>query len=77
MGVTNNSVQDTIYITGMTCFGCARTIENEMRKFSGIAYEVDFPGRSVTVTYSPSAYARADFEKAIESHGYTITGKTY
>jgi hypothetical protein len=48
-----------------------------MRKFNDIAYKVDFPERSVTVAYSPSAYARADFEKAIESHGYTITGKTY
>jgi len=77
MGVNKNTIQETIYITGMTCVGCARTIENELRKFSGIEYVVDFPERSVTVTYSPSEYARADFEKAIESHGYTIKGKSF
>jgi copper chaperone CopZ len=77
MSVNKNTIQETIEIIGMTCVGCARTIENEMRKFSGIEYVVHFPERSVTVTYSPSEYDRADFEKAIESHGYTIKGKTY
>jgi Cu+-exporting ATPase len=77
MSLNNNTIQETIHITGMTCVGCARTIENELRKFDGIEYKVDFPERSVTVTYSPSEYDRADFEKAIESHGYTIKGKMY
>ena len=77
MSVNKNTIQETIYITGMTCVGCARTIENELRKFDGIEYVVDFPERSVTVTYSPSEYDRADFEKAIESHGYKIKGKMY
>jgi copper chaperone CopZ len=77
MNVTRDTIQDTIEIIGMTCVGCARTIENEMRKFSGIEYTIDFPERSITVVYSPSEYARSDFEKAIESHGYTIKGKMY
>jgi copper chaperone CopZ len=75
MNVSSPSVQEKIEITGMTCVGCARTIENELRKFSGIEYVVDFPGKSVTVIFSPSEYSRAVFEKAIESHGYTIKGK--
>jgi copper chaperone CopZ len=77
MSLNNNTIKETIYIAGMTCVGCARTIENELRKFDGIEYVVDFQERSVTVTYSPAEYDRADFEKAIESHGYTIKGKTY
>jgi len=77
MNLTKDSIQETIEIIGMTCVGCARTIENELRKFGGIEYIVDFPERSVTVVYSPSAYDRADFEKAIESHGYKIRGKMY
>jgi copper chaperone CopZ len=77
MSVNKKTIQETIEIIGMTCVGCARTIENEMRKFSDIEYEVDFPERSVTVAYSPAEYDRADFEKAIESHGYTIKGKMY
>jgi len=77
MSLKNNTIQETIHIAGMTCVGCARTIENELRKFASIEYVVDFQERSVTVTYSPAEYGRADFEKAIESHGYTIKGKTY
>jgi len=77
MDVTMDTVQETIEIIGMTCVGCARTIENELRKFAGIEYVVHFPERSVTVVYSTSEYDRADFEKAIESHGYTIKGKIY
>ena len=44
MSVNNNTIQETIHITGMTCVGCARTIENELRKFASIEYVVDFPG---------------------------------
>jgi copper chaperone CopZ len=77
MTVSSASVRETIEIIGMTCAGCARTIENEFRKFSGIEYDIDFPGRSVTVVYSSSEYNRDDFEKAIESHGYRIKGKAY
>jgi copper chaperone CopZ len=77
MSVNKNTIQETIYITGMTCVGCARTIENELRKFAGIEYVIHFPERSVTVVYSPSEYDRTDFEKAIESHGYKIKGKMY
>ena len=71
------TIKETIEITGMTCTGCARTLENEMRKFSGIEYSVNFPDRSLTVAFSPADYKREDFEKAIESHGYKIKGKVY
>ena len=77
MDPANKTIQETIEITGMTCTGCARTLENEMRKFSGIEYSVNFPERSLTVAFSPAEYKREDFEKAIESHGYKIKGKLY
>ena len=77
MDPAKKTIQETIEITGMTCTGCARTLENEMRKFSGIEYSVNFPERSLTVAFSPAAYKREDFEKAIESHGYKIKGKLY
>jgi P-type Cu+ transporter len=77
MNVSGPSVQETIEIIGMTCTGCARAVENELRKFSGIEYDIDFPERSVTVVYSPAEYNRDDFEKAIESLGYRIKGKSY
>ncbi len=67
--------KETIEIIGMTCKGCARTLENEFRKFEDIDYSVSFPDKNIVVSYSPAAYKREDFEKAIESHGYKVKGK--
>ena len=77
MDKQKGTIKETIEIMGMTCTGCARTLENEMRKFSGIEYSINFPERSLTVAFSPAVYKREDFEKAIESHGYKIKGKKY
>ena len=68
-------VKETIEIANMTCKGCARTIENEFRKFEGIDFTVSFNNKCVKVSYSPEDYTREDFEKAIASHGYKIKGK--
>lgn len=62
----------TINVIGMTCTGCARTLENVFRGFDGIDYTVNFPERNVVVTYSPATYNRSDFEEAIESRGYRV-----
>ena len=77
MDITKETTQETLEIIGMTCTGCARTLENEMRKFAGIEFSVNFSERSITVAYPVADYKREDFEKAIESHGYTIKGKVY
>ena len=77
MDTSKEMIRETIEILGMTCIGCARTLENEMRKFTGIEYSVNFPERSLTVAFSPAEYKRDDFEKAIESHGYKIKRKIY
>jgi len=70
MAVDKEKTKVTIEILNMTCKGCARTIENEMRKFEGIEYSVSFPDKSITVMYAPKDHNLEDFEKAIESHGY-------
>jgi len=75
MDTSKEMIRETIEILGMTCIGCARTLENEMRKFTGIEYSVNFSERSLTVAFSPAEYKRDDFEKAIESHGYKIKRK--
>lgn len=74
---SEEKVKDTIEIENMTCVGCARTLENEFRKFKGIDYQVSFPEKSIKVHYSPADYSLENFVKAIESHGYKIKGKTY
>ena len=68
-------VEESMEIMNMTCKGCARTIENELRKFDGIDFSVNFDDRNVTVSYSPEDYKLEEFERAIESHGYKIKGK--
>ena len=74
---TEERVKETIDIVGMTCVGCARTLENEFRKFDGIDYTVSLDEKNITVTFSPADHKRESFEKAIESHGYRIKGKQY
>ena len=69
---TKEKVHEVIEIAGMTCVGCARTLENEFRKFKDIEYSVSLSNKSITVTYSLADYKKEDFEKAIESHGYKI-----
>jgi copper chaperone CopZ len=75
--MSEEKVQETLEIMNMTCKGCARTLENEFRKFKGIDYSVSFPDRNITVRYSPKDYKREDFERAIESHGYRIKDKSH
>ena len=70
-------IEEHIEITNMTCKGCARTLENEFRKFKDIDYVVSFSERCITVNYSPADYSLEEFVKAIESHGYRVKGKTY
>jgi copper chaperone CopZ len=69
---TENRKTETIEIDGMTCVGCARTLENEFRKFDGIDYSVSFAKKRITVTYTLTDYQRKDFENAIKRHGYRI-----
>jgi copper chaperone CopZ len=72
-----DKIKETIEITNMTCVGCARTIENELRKFDKTECSVSFADKSFIVNFSPSDYSRSDFEKAVEAHGYRIKGNVY
>ena len=74
---TEDKIKEIIEITNMTCVGCARTIENALRKFDGIEYSVSFADKSCTVIFPIGDYTRKDFEKAVESHGYKIKGNLY
>ena len=72
MSEGKEKIKGTIEIMNMTCKGCARTLENEMRKFENIDCAVSFPDKSISVMYSPKDHNLEDFEIAIESHGYRI-----
>jgi copper chaperone CopZ len=77
MTTADEKVKETIEITNMTCVGCARTIENELRKFDKTEFTVSFPDKCFTVIFSSADYSRNDFEKAVEAHGYRIKGNEY
>jgi copper chaperone CopZ len=77
MSGDKEKIEAHLEVTNMTCKGCARTLENEFRKFKGIDYLVSFPERSIKITYSPADYSLEEFVTAIESHGYKIKEKTY
>jgi len=70
-------VTETIKITGMTCTGCARTLEIEFKKINDIDFLINFEEKSITVQYFREKHTREDFERAIESHGYGIQEKEY
>ncbi len=75
MSASKEKIQESMEITNMTCKGCARTIENELRKFDGIDFSVNYNDRIVKVSYSPEDHKLEDFENAIASHGYKVKGK--
>ena len=77
MTAADDKVKETIEVTNMTCVGCARTIENELRNFDKTECSVSFTDKSFTVIFPPSDYSRNDFEKAVEAHGYRIKGNEY
>lgn len=77
MTSSEKKIKETIEITNMTCVGCARTIENALRKFEGIESSVSFADKSFTVVFPPADYSRTDFEKAVEAHGYRVKGNEY
>ena len=75
MSSPSEKAKETFEILNMTCVGCARTLENEFRKFDRIEYSVSLKDKNITVSYSPGDYSREDFERAIEGHGYKLKGK--
>lgn len=77
MSISEEKVKETIEITNMTCVGCARTIENELRKFDKTECSVSLKDNCFTVIFSPADHSKKDFETAVESHGYRIKGKLY
>ena len=61
-----------IGVQGMTCMGCARILENELKKFDGIEFSINVLDKYIEIDFPGDKYSREDFEKAIESKGYTV-----
>jgi len=72
----NSTNQKTdINISGMTCSGCANTVEKALAKLDGVeSASVDHEKKSASVIYDANKVTSADFERAVESSGYTFEG---
>ncbi|HEX6982475.1 MAG TPA: heavy-metal-associated domain-containing protein [Balneolaceae bacterium] len=71
----NNIDQTTLKISGMSCSGCANTVEQAISKLEGVQdVSVNLEKNSASVKYQSDKLTANDFKKAVESSGYTFEG---
>ena len=60
-------------VRGMTCGGCARTVERKLSSTPGVAkVTVDLEGGSATVEYDASAVQPEALANAVRQLGYEV-----
>lgn len=63
----------TFPVTGMTCAGCASSVESMISTQQGVEKaEVNYASQSVKVAFHPQIIQPADFQKAVQSVGYDL-----
>ena len=63
-------------VSGMTCTGCEEHINHEVNKLDGIVKTLaSYESESAIVEFDQSKTSIAEIETAINSTGYTVTGK--
>ena len=63
----------TLPVAGMTCGGCARSIEKKLTATPGVASaKVDLEGGQATVQYDPSRTEVPKLVAAIEQLGFQV-----
>lgn len=77
MNTQTESVQSiTLNIDGMSCNGCATTVQETLNKMDGVSdAKVDLENESASVTYNTDAVSVSDFKQAVEDAGYDFRGK--
>ncbi len=66
----------TFAVTGMTCASCVANIENALNKVPGVlSAAVNLASEKATVEYDASLSSKADFAKAVEGAGYSVSGE--
>ena len=66
----------TLPVAGMTCAGCALTIERVLRQHDGVVTaSANFIDRRVTVTYDPTKVERDTLIRTVQRLGYKVLVK--
>lgn len=73
MNSTNQKID--LKISGMTCTGCANAVEQALTQLGGVeSASVNHEDNAASVVYDTNKVTSADFERTIESSGYTFDG---
>jgi Cu+-exporting ATPase len=74
LAATGGSAVAEFRVEGMTCAGCAATLENGLKKTRGVtAAVVSLEGKSAQVGYDPSQTSTGRLLDVIEENGFTGT----
>ena len=69
----NNTTEMTFPVTGMTCAGCAASVENMLQNQAGVEkVQVNFAGQTATVSYYPEEINPQKMQQVIQSIGYDL-----
>ncbi|WP_230679845.1 heavy-metal-associated domain-containing protein [Pontibacter rufus] len=73
---SDNLVEETFSVEGMTCAGCANSVQKSLSKLEGVkSAEVNLAGASATVAYDPDAVTPARMQQAVEGIGFKLEKK--
>jgi copper chaperone CopZ len=65
--------QATLKVTGMSCSGCAGSVERALKGVKGVSLaKVDLKGAKATVEYDPSIASEKDLAQAVTKAGYKV-----
>jgi Cu+-exporting ATPase len=71
------TVQETLPISGMTCANCALTIERQVRKLDGVLQaEINLARERLTLVYDPRLVTQAVIVARIRKAGYDVPAQT-
>jgi len=69
----NREITKIFKVEGMSCAGCARNIEETLKRVPGVVYaSVNFATENAVVVYDPGKVKPADLAKKVETIGYRL-----
>ncbi|MCH8205054.1 MAG: heavy-metal-associated domain-containing protein, partial [Candidatus Hydrogenedentes bacterium] len=73
MATTTQAETIALPIEGMTCTGCAQSIESALSHAEGVVkVSVNFATETAQVEYVPGKISRGDLESVVETAGYKV-----